>query len=59
MLQQLIENNPNLAMLLPDDANHFRNGLYRAESAFVTPLSFGEFEIIVIPIGLFFAGGAH
>lgn len=55
MLQQLIENNPNLAMLLPDDANHFRNGLYRAESAFVTPLSFGEFEIIVIPIGLFFA----
>ena len=55
MLQQLIENNPNLAMLLPGDANHFRNGLYRAELAFVTPLSFGEFEIIVIPIGLFFA----
>ena len=55
MLQQLIENNPNLALLLPGDANHFRNGLYRAESAFVTPLSFGEFEIIVIPIGLFFA----
>ena len=55
MLQQLIENNPNLALLLPGDTHHFRNGLYRAELAFVTPLSFGEFEIIVIPIGLFFA----
>jgi O-antigen ligase len=53
-LAQLIENNPTLAGLLPGP-NHFRNGLYRAESIFVTPLSFGEFQIIVIPIGLFFA----
>jgi len=55
MLMQLIDNNPSLSSLLPGDIKHFRNGLYRAESAFVTPLSFGEFEIIVIPIGLFFA----
>ena len=40
--------------LLPGPSD-FRNGLYRAASVFVTPLSFGEFEIIVIPIGLFFA----
>ena len=55
MLMQLIDNNPTLSALLPGDVKHFRNGLYRAELAFVTPLSFGEFEIIVIPIGLFFA----
>jgi O-antigen ligase len=54
MLSQLIENNPQLSELLPGPW-HYRNGLYRAFSAFVTPLSFGEFEIIVIPIGLFFA----
>jgi O-antigen ligase len=54
MLEQLIENNPTLEGLLPGD-RHFRNGLYRAVSTFVTPLSFGEFEIIVIPIALFFA----
>jgi O-antigen ligase len=53
MLDALIANNPSLAELLPGP-QHFRNGLYRATSAFVTPLSFGEFEIIVIPIGLFF-----
>jgi O-antigen ligase len=54
MLNELIANNPTLGLLLPGPA-HYRNGLYRAESVFVTPLSFGEFEIIVIPIGLFFA----
>jgi O-antigen ligase len=53
MLDALIESNPSLDQLLPGPA-HFRNGLYRANSTFVTPLSFGEFEIIVIPIGLFF-----
>ena len=53
MLDALIANNPSLADLLPGP-QHFRNGLYRANSTFVTPLSFGEFEIIVIPIGLFF-----
>jgi hypothetical protein len=53
MLNDLIANNPSLATLLPGPS-HFRNGLYRASSTFATPLSFGEFEIIVIPIGLFF-----
>jgi O-antigen ligase len=54
MLATIIQNNPAMQNLLPGPSD-FRNGLYRAASAFVTPLSFGEFEIIVIPIGLFFA----
>src|ERR1700733_14424199 len=54
MLATLIENNPTLENLLPSPAD-FRNGSFRAASTFVTPLSFGEFEIIAIPIGLFFA----
>jgi O-antigen ligase len=54
MLATLIENNPTLENLLPSSAD-FRNGLFRASSIFVTPLSFGEFEIVAIPIGLFFA----
>ena len=53
MLATMIENNPTLANLLPN-AQDFRNGLFRASSTFVTPLAFGEFQIIVIPIGLFF-----
>jgi O-antigen ligase len=53
MLATMIESNPTLVNLLPN-AQDFRNGLFRASSTFVTPLSFGEFEIIVIPIGLFF-----
>ncbi len=52
MLGTLIENNPSLQALITPQ---FRNGLYRASSLFVVPLSFGEFEIIVVPIGLFFA----
>jgi hypothetical protein len=55
MLDQLLVNNPTLQYLLPGHLEHFRHGLYRSESIFVTPLSFGEFEIIVIPIGLFLA----
>jgi O-antigen ligase len=54
VLATLIENNPTLENLLPSPAD-FRNGLFRASSIFVTPLSFGEFEIVAIPIGLFFA----
>jgi O-antigen ligase len=54
MLDALISANPALASLLPG-LQHYRNGGYRSESVFVTPLSFAEFEIIVIPIGLFFA----
>ncbi len=52
MLDTLVENNPALQELIRPQ---FRNGLYRASSSFVVPLSFGEFEIIVVPIGLFFA----
>ena len=54
VLTTIVENNPSLGALLPS-AGDFRNGLFRAASIFVTPLSFGEFEIIAIPIGLFFA----
>jgi O-antigen ligase len=54
MLDTLIENNSSLGNLLPNPGD-YRNGLFRAASTFVTPLSFGEFEIITIPIGLFFA----
>jgi O-antigen ligase len=54
MLDTLMTNNPRLTDLLPGPG-HYRHGHYRSESSFVTPLSFGEFEIIVIPIGLFFA----
>jgi O-antigen ligase len=50
----LIQNNPTLQALLPSPGD-FRNGMFRASSIFVTPLSFGEFEIVAIPIGLFFA----
>jgi hypothetical protein len=53
MLATMIQNNPSLVNLLPNPQD-FRNGLFRASSTFVTPLSFGEFQIIVIPIGLFF-----
>jgi O-antigen ligase len=52
MLETILENNPTLQNLLTES---FRNGKFRAASVFVTPLSFGEFEIIAIPIGLFFA----
>src|ERR1700722_15839217 len=53
MLATMIESNPTLAHLVPNPQD-FRNGLFRASSTFVTPLAFGEFQIIVIPIGLFF-----
>jgi hypothetical protein len=55
MLDALIANNPTLGNLLSTNLTLFRHGHYRAASSFVTPLSFGEFEIIVVPIGLFFA----
>lgn len=54
MLANMVANNPSMQNLLPS-AYDFRNGLYRARSVFASPLSFGEFEIIVIPIGVFFA----
>jgi O-antigen ligase len=54
MLDSFIESNPQMAAFL-DVSRNFRNGHYRAASTFITPLSFAEFEIMVIPIGLFFA----
>jgi O-Antigen ligase len=54
MLERFIESNPQMQTFM--DVNHFfRNGVYRSASTFLTPLSFGEFEIIVIPIGFFLA----
>jgi hypothetical protein len=55
MLEHLIENNPTLQSLLPDSKEHFRNGYFRAFSTFNSPQSLGEFEVIIIPIALFFA----
>jgi len=54
MLVSLAESNPTLQTLVDGTAS-YRNGIFRAWSTFITPLSFGEFEIIVIPIALFFA----
>jgi O-antigen ligase len=54
MLASLAQSNPMLWVLI-DGQGGFRNGAFRATSTFLVPLSFGEFEIIVIPIGLFFA----
>jgi len=54
MFQALIASNPALQHLLPSP-DDFRNGLYRSPSTFLNALSYGEFNIIVIPIGLFFA----
>ena len=53
MLASLADSNPMLARIA-DDTVEFRNGIFRAASTFLVPLSFGEFEIIVIPIALFF-----
>ncbi len=54
MLASLAQSNPMLATLA-DGTSSYRNGIFRACSIFLVPLSFGEFEIMVIPIGLFFA----
>jgi O-antigen ligase len=54
MLDAFVEANPTMADFL-DVSKNFRNGVYRASSTFVTSLSFAEFEIVVIPIGMFFA----
>jgi hypothetical protein len=54
MLDAFAEANPTIAGFL-DVSKNFREGSYRAASIFLSPLSFAEFEIMVIPIGLFFA----
>ena len=54
MLAALVAYNPALQNLLPGPED-FRGGLYRSASTFLSPLSYGEFNIIIIPIALFFA----
>lgn len=54
MLASLAQSNPML-QTLADGTASYRNGIFRACSIFLSPLSFGEFEVMVIPIGLFFA----
>ena len=51
-LQSLMEANPAVAAMVT--ANPFRNGFYRASSLFSIPLSFGEFEMMIAPLGWYF-----
>ena len=51
-LDDFLANNPTFARGLEAI---YRNGIYRASSIFAVSNSFGEFEAIVVPIGLFFA----
>ena len=53
-LDSIIESNPVMGGFL-DAKSSFRDGMFRSSSVYLTPLSFGEFEIMVIPIALFFA----
>lgn len=52
MLAQLMADNPTIDIMVRLDTT--RDGMYRASSIFTVPLTFGEFEIVVIPIALFF-----
>ena len=52
MLADLIAQNPTFAILVNFTA--VRNGVYRANSIFGGSLSFGEFEAMVVPLGLYF-----
>jgi O-antigen ligase len=54
MIQSMVASNPALQNLLPSPGD-FRNGFYRSPSTFLSALSYGEFNIIIIPIALFFA----
>jgi len=54
MIQSMVASNPALQNLLPSPGD-FRNGHYRSPSIFLSPLSYGEFNIIIFPIALFFA----
>ena len=51
-LESLMEANPAVAAMVT--ANPFRNGQYRASSIFTVPLSFGEFEMMIAPLGWYF-----
>jgi O-Antigen ligase len=51
LLNSLLANSPIFSRMLSDV---FRNGQFRAASAFNTPLSFGEFEAMIVSLGYFF-----
>ena len=53
MLAALAANNPYFAGLI-EGGGEFRNGMFRATSVFVTPLSFAEFGAMISPFGLMF-----
>jgi O-antigen ligase len=52
MLATMMAENPGLAAMFYTTS--FRNGFYRASSIFSIPLSFGEFEAMIAPIGAYF-----
>ena len=47
-----MEANPAVAAMVT--ANPFRNGQWRSSSIFGVPLSFGEFEMMIAPLGWYF-----
>lgn len=49
----LMQANPDFVNIVA--TSQIRNGLYRADSIFNVPLSFGEFAAMVAPIGLYFS----
>ena len=51
-LEALMEANPAVAAMVT--ANPFRNGQWRSSSIFGVPLSFGEFEMMIAPLGWYF-----
>ena len=51
-LSALMEANPAVAAMVT--ANPFRNGQYRASSIFSIPLCFGEFMMMMAPLGWYF-----
>ena len=51
-LEALMEANPAVAAMVT--ASPFRNGQYRASSIFGVPLSFGEFAMMIAPLGWYF-----
>ncbi len=52
LVDQLASANPSFERMIT--VAQFRNGLYRAEATYNTPLSFGEFEAMILPVGYFF-----
>lgn len=51
-LEALMQANPAVEAMVT--VNPFRNGQYRASSIFTVPLSFGEFGMMIAPLGWYF-----